>query len=274
MPDYRKVSVHCHTTFCDGKFTPEQMAAAACAQGLELLGLSGHSHTDCDASCCMTAEGTEAYRAELARLKAAYKGRLDILCGLEWDQFSDDDPHRYDYWIGSVHYLCGPRTGRYYAVDNTAQELRECIDTEFDGDGLAAAEAYFRSVAETAARRPTILGHFDLIKKLNADSALFDENAPRYRAAALAALEAAAENGCVLEVNTGGVYRGYRQDFYPADWQLTAWQKMGGQVTITADAHTTESLTFGFEKAAQQVRAAGFAAVQVLTAEGFVPQEL
>ncbi len=63
---------------------------------------------------------------------------------------------------------------------------------------------------------PDILAHIDLIKKLNAAGEFFDEESPRYKAAALKALNTAKEHGCLLEVNTGGVYRGYRKDFYPA----------------------------------------------------------
>ena len=45
MADYRKSSVHCHSTLCDGKNTLQEMAGAACAQGLTTLGFSGHSYT-------------------------------------------------------------------------------------------------------------------------------------------------------------------------------------------------------------------------------------
>ena len=199
---------------------------------------------------------------------------MDILCGIEWDQFSDDKLAGYDYWIGSVHYLHGAHTGKYYEIDFRKQDLRSCIDEDFGGDGLAAAEAYFRAVAEVAARRPDILGHIDLIKKLNRDGDFFDEEAPRYRAAALGALEAARDAACLLEVNTGAVFRGYRDDFYPSDWLLRQWAGMGGKVIITADAHSTDGLTFGYEQAAAQVKAAGFGSVQVLTAAGFETQEI
>ena len=80
---------------------------------------------------------------------------------------------------------------------------------------------------------------------------------------------AAKANGCLLEVNTGAVYRGYRKDFFPGQWLLNEWYAMGGSVIITADAHRAEALTFGFEEAAAAVKAAGFDSVQVLTAAGF-----
>ena len=77
-----------------------------------------------------------------------------------------------------------------------------------------------------------------------------------------------------MEVNTGGIYRSYRKDFYPGAWLLGEWNKLGGRVIITADAHDTAALTFGFDEAAAAIKAAGFTALTVLTVNGFEEQEL
>lgn len=274
IPLYRTSTVHCHSTYCDGKATLRQMAEAAIAAGVKTLGISGHSHTADDPHFCMTAAGTEAYRAELAALKAEYAGRLDLLIGLEWDLISTDDPARYDYFVGSAHYLFGRRTGQFGYADYSHADLRAFLDAEYDGDGLAACEDYFANVAAVAKKKPTVLGHFDLIKKSNGDGSLFDEQHPRYLAAARAALAACAEAGVVLEINTGGAARGYRPDFYPSQWILREWRQMGGEVVLTADAHATQHLTFMFDEAAAWARQAGFTRVQVLTKDGFVPCEI
>ena len=39
-----RFSYHTHTTFCDGKNTPMEMAEAALRQGLTALGFSGPLH--------------------------------------------------------------------------------------------------------------------------------------------------------------------------------------------------------------------------------------
>ena len=239
--------------------------------GLQTLGFSGHSHTPCDLEYCMTQSRTALYKAQVAKLKERYAGKLDILCGLEWDLFSDDDPTQYDYWIGSTHYVKGPKTGKYYEIDWREEDLRACIDDDFDGDGLAVAEAYFANVAKVAEKKPTILGHFDLIKKINGDGKFFDENDPRYTAAANAALMTAARNRCVLEVNTSAVYRGFRKDFFPSDAILKEWLVLSGNVVITADAHDTKALTFGFEAVAAKLKELGYTKVQVLGKDGFTP---
>ena len=274
MADYKKSSVHCHSTMCDGKNTLQDMASAACAQGLTTLGFTGHSYTQRDREYCMSPSRTAQYKATIAKLKAEYKGKVDILCGIEWDILSEDKRTGYDYWIGSAHHLYGKNTGKYYEIDFRPQDLWDCINDDFDADPLAAVEAYFAEVEKVAAIKPDILAHIDLIKKLNAKGEFFDEESPRYKAAALKALQAAKDNDCLLEVNTGGVYRGYRKDFYPGPWLLGEWQKMGGKVIITSDSHDIASLTYGFDEAAAAIKAAGFTSVEVLTGHGFETQEL
>ena len=272
--EYKLSSVHVHSKLCDGKNTLDELAVTAWKAGLKTLGFSGHSHTPCDIEYCMTRSRTALYRAQVAKLKERYAGKMDILCGLEWDLNSDDDPAAYDYTIGSAHYVRGPKTGRYYEIDFRPADLAACIQDDFDGDGLAVVEAYFRNVEQVVAHKPTILGHFDLIKKINGGNKFFDEDAPRYQAAAGAALEAAAAAGVVMEVNTSGVYRGYRKDFFPSEALLRRWRELGGEVVITADAHEAMALTFGYEEAAAQLKDLGYDHVQVLGKDGFAPCEL
>lgn len=272
--EYLRSSVHVHSKHCDGKNTLEEVAVTAWRGGLATLGFSGHSHTPCDLEYCMTKSRTALYKAQIAKLKERYAGQLDILCGLEWDLYSDDDPAAYDYWIGSAHYVHGPKTGKYYEIDWREADLAACIRDDFDGDGLAVAEQYFANVEAVAAKRPTILGHMDLIKKINGGNKFFDEGDSRYQKAARRALLAAARNRCVLEVNTSAVYRKFRDEFYPSNALLKEWLALSGNVVITADAHDAKALTFGFEEAAALLKSLGYAKVQVLGKNGFTPCEL
>ncbi len=83
--------LHTHTTYCDGKNTPEEMVKAALDAGLSCIGFSGHGYAPYDLDCCMTIEGSAAYRAEIAALREKYAGRIAILCGVEQDYWSDAD---------------------------------------------------------------------------------------------------------------------------------------------------------------------------------------
>ena len=80
-------NLHTHTTFCDGKHTPEEMIQAALEQGLDSLGFSGHSPL---AGECwvMEAEDVPRYRREILDLREQYAGKLEIFLGLEQDSLS------------------------------------------------------------------------------------------------------------------------------------------------------------------------------------------
>lgn len=85
-----------------------------------------------------------------------------------------------------------------------------------------------------AERKPTILGHLDLVVKLNRGGRFFDEEDPAYRSLALEALHAADPDATLLEINTGAMSRGYRDTPYPAPFLLREWRAMGGRIILTA----------------------------------------
>lgn len=266
---------HTHTTYCDGKASAEEMVRAAIAKGFHCLGFSGHCYTAFDESYAMSKEGTLRYLEEIRKLQREYEGVIDILAGVEWDYYGEIGRHDFDFTIGSVHYIHSPLTGKYYTIDYTAEELECCLKEGFAGDMDAMLSAYFNSVADTAvSRKPTILGHFDLIRKLNRNSRFFDEESPAYLEIALSAVEKAVEAGAVIEVNTGGIYRGYCSTPYPAEPILRRIYSLGGEVIVTSDAHDTESIGFLFEQTQQQLKAIGFQQVQVLRKDGLRAQEI
>lgn len=270
MSTPRLCSVHTHSTFCDGRNTMEDMAAAAFAAGVRHFGVSGHIHTPCpgDVGVCMAADMT-AYRVEALRLRAVYADRMEVLLGIEWDLCSDlAVPDWADYWIGSVHNLRNGTTGAYYSVDWNTEELERCRAELCGGDAAEMVRRYYAAVADVAARRPTILGHIDLVTKLNRDGHLFNETAPAYRAAALEALHAADPAATLLEINTGAVARGYRSTPYPAKFLLEEWRRMGGRIILTADAHTAGGILFGYEQAITLAKSAGFKETTLLTLDG------
>ena len=84
-----KNNLHTHTTFCDGKHSPEEIVLSAIEKGMDTIGFSGHSHVPFDADWTMTPEKTEAYFAEVLRLKQAYADRICILLGIEQDLLSE-----------------------------------------------------------------------------------------------------------------------------------------------------------------------------------------
>lgn len=246
--------LHVHTEFCDGKSTAEEMVRAAIELGCPRIGLSTHAPLSYP-SYGIKAERLPEYRAEIARLKAKYADRIEVLCGLEVDLYSPPVGEGFDYLIGSCHSLSPlGEDGRRTDVDGPLDRLKAAIDTHFGGDAYAACEDYFAGVARLGWMRPDIIGHFDLIRKYNRGGALFDENHPRYLAAARRAVDALLPLGARFEVNTGGIARGYRDTPYPAAPILAYILSHGGRVILTGDAHRPENLCYQFEKWEQYVK--------------------
>ena len=261
-------SVHTHADFCDGKNTLAEMAAAAYDAGVRYYGVSCHSHTPIPADeGAVLPRDMRAYRRAVLELRAEYAGRMEVLLGLEWDSQSDIAPEGFDYWIGSVHYQKGGN-GRFYAADWGEEHFTACRDELFGGDALAVAEGYFREVCRVAAKKPPILGHFDIITQHNEGGRLFDGAAPRYRAAALEALHTADPAVSLLEINTGGVSRGYRTTPYPALFLLREWKAMGGRIILTSDSHSASTIVSGYGQAVELARSAGFERSSILTRSG------
>ncbi len=266
-------STHNHTTLCDGKNTPEEMAEAALAAGFTDFGFSGHSHALFDPGFCIRSE--KEYVRTLRALQKDYEGKLRVAVGLEQDYYAPvENRAALDYIIASVHCFRSD-AGRYYAIDGSARELEMCVNEMFGGDGLAMARAYYALVADHARQaHPEIIGHFDLVKKNNRDGRFFDEDCAEYRDAALAALEACAGTGAVFELNTGGVFRGYREEPYPTGFLLEALREMGARVTVNADAHCAAAICFHFEESLALLRKIGFRTVTVLENGRFVEKSL
>ncbi len=237
---------HVHTLFSDGKNTPEEMVEAALEKGMTAIGFSDHSYAPCDLDCCIAKERMEEYREAITRLKARYKGRIEVYCGIEQEYYSWDLAPGFDYVIGSVHYVM--KDGRYVSVDHTPDRLREGAGALFGGDMMALCEAYYENVGDVARKWDAgIVGHFDLVTKFNEGDALFDTNDPRYVRAWQRAADRLLAAGKRFEINFGAMFRGYRSTPYPARPIRDYLAARGARFILSSDAHQREALCHGFD---------------------------
>jgi len=264
---------HTHTSFCDGKNSPEEMVQAAIEAGFTALGFSGHSPTPFDPNFTGIVD-MEGYIREIRRLKEKYRGKLAIHLGLEVDYYSKVNWRDFDYIIGAVHNIKDEVSGIYYTVDGTAEELEACINNAFGGDALATVEGYYNLVVEVARQKPHILAHFDLIRKLNFRHRFFDEESLEYHNIALSALEEAAKTGCIFEISSGGLYRGYTKEPYPAPFLLRKLAELEAPVIISSDAHDDKSLDFYFNEILFSLSDFGFREITLLGERGFYTKKI
>lgn len=249
---------HTHTVFGDGHNTPEEMIARAKELEFVSLGFSEHAHQSFDKDYCMSAEAESVYVASLRDLQRQEK-TLKIWVGLEVDALSDVPHGPVDYQIGSCHYLPEPFEGVFVGIDGDFSVLQNCLEKRYHGDGLALARDYYACHAQALLhRRPQIAGHFDLLRKYNGSLHMFDTESAAYRRLALSALEKTRQSGAVLEINTGGMARGYLPDPYPQDFLLLAWREMDGEVTLTTDCHDARYLDYAIPQTLSHLQTLGF----------------
>ena len=246
---------HVHTSYCDGKNTPAEMAERAYELGFHTLGFTGHSSDYSGLEICMDAERNAAYRREIYRLRKQYDGSMRILCGLELDYNSDETADGYDYVIGSVHNL--PIDGKYRMIDHTKEDLLSLTECYFDGDFDRLAERYYACAADVLRKtKADIVGHLDLITKFH-DSLQFSESSV-YLRYAYEAVHTLIPYGKPFEINVGAITRGYRKTPYPSDALLREIHACGGSIIFTGDCHDRRYLGKCFDVAVEAAKRCGF----------------
>lgn len=245
---------HTHSTFCDGKNTPEEIVLTALDKGFLSIGFSGHGYTDFDLRYCM--QDTQSYISEIRRLREKYKNEIQIYVGVEEDAFSLVDRRQFDYIIGSSHYFYS--NGQYFPIDSGYDYFKRCLEL-FQYDSVSLAEHYYSSFCKyIMKRKPDIIGHFDLITKFDEiEESRFLKNS-EYNKIAEKFIEIAARSVCVFEVNTGGISRGICKTPYPRENLLYVLRKLDAPIMISSDSHSKETIDFGFEEVKQYLRDIGF----------------
>ena len=266
-------NLHTHSTFCDGKDTPEQVIKKAIEKGFSSIGFSGHSYMSYSEYYANRKDVTEEYKNEIRLLKEKYKGTIDIYLGLEVDMYSAPDMTGYDYLIGSCHYF---KFGDgYVAFDRSLERVKDVINEHFGGDGMKYAKEYYRQYSTLPEYGNfDILAHYDLITKHCDAQTLFDEDSNEYKGYVTESLEALAGKVPFFEVNTGAISRNYRKTPYPAPFIVKEMKRLGFGAVITSDCHDADYLDCNFEEARQLLVSCGYTERYILTDSGFKAVEI
>lgn len=239
--------LHTHTVFSDGKNTAEEMVLSAISRGLKVIGISDHSHTSYDTSYCIKKQDIEKYIAEINALKEKYKGKIEVRLGIEQDFYGTESTAPYDYVIGSCHYLY--IDGNYIDIDYKLEFLTDTANRYFGGDIYCVLEKYYENMENIVERTGAdIIGHFDLISKLNEKTPFFDTKNPRYQKAWKKAADKLLKTGAVFEINTGGISRGYTTKPYPESDIYNYLSRNNAKFIYSSDAHCVNDIAFMFDK--------------------------
>lgn len=248
---------HVHSNFCDGKNSPWELCSSAAKKGMCGLGIVFHSYTDFDESYCIKKEDIPLFFDEIKRLKAEYGGDIKIFGGVEQDLYSGSVPAQADFVIGSCHYV--KLKDKYIPVDENKEILKKATEEYFGGSFLRLCEEYYAQKSTVAKKTGCdFVGHFDLITKFNDGEALFAENSQKYKDFALFAAEEILKNCSVFELNTGAIFRGYKNYPYPSKFILKFLKEKNADIILSGDAHCKDSLCFKFKEAEELLKSLGF----------------
>ena len=283
MSEFKPVfpsNLHGHTTYCDGKNKAEDYILTAIEKNFVSVGLSGHSYTAFDTEPCMSEKGTQEYLKEMRNLKEKYKDKIEVYIGIEADFYTGYDKNTdkemgFDFRIGSVHYIKDKVKDEYYCVDNTPEILAYGIKNYDNGNEKTFIEAYYDNIIEMLHKQsPNIIGHLDLVKKFNKNNKYFDENADWYKNKVEEVLNEIAKTDAIVEINTGGMSRGWTDTPYPSIFILERILEKNIPITLSSDVHSVENIDYYFKESIEIARKVGFKSLKIMKNGKFVDFEI
>ncbi len=247
-----KTDYHMHSTFSDGRSSPEDYIAPALAAGLREIGFSEHLTLFKEpeewnmnpANISAYIDYLESLRKETNEIKIRTGLEVDYIEGKENEINNFISSFPLDYIIGSVHYL-GEKTVDFGPEFYEGRNIDQLFESYF--------ESVFRAVESGLF---DIIGHCDLIRIFGYKPAVDLE--PLYRKLAMTMKK----YDVVFEVNTNGRNRPLA-DFYPDRKYLNIFHEEGVPVCVNSDAHMPARVAQYFDEAYELLRYMGFTEMAV-----------
>ncbi len=247
-----KTDYHIHSSYSDGRSSPEDYIAPALAAGLNEIGFSEHLTLFKDLEDWnMNPINISPYIKHIDNLRNGIKN-IKIKTALEVDFFAGKEneirsflsPLPLDYIIGSVHYL-GEKTVDVGPEFYEGKNIDRLFESYFDSVCVAAEADLF-----------DIIGHCDLIRIYGYKPVTDQE--PLYRKLA----KTMNLHNVAFEVNTNGRNRPLA-DFYPDRKFLHIFREENVAVCVNSDAHMPSRVGQYFEEAYELLRYVGYTEMAV-----------
>lgn len=260
---------HTHCALCDGKMMPEDYVLSAIKKGFASIGFTSHAPVLFKTSWTMKPENLPIYIRIVNNLKEEYKNDIQIYTGLETDFYPGCKDYRnypkIDYTIGAIHFIYDEKNKKFMALDGSVDEFIETLDITFNGDIRSLVETYYNLLGEmVVTHTPNILAHLDVIKKNNMNNRFFNESDLWYRKKIEELLYIIKENKVIVEVNTGGISRGYTTDVYPSSWILKLMKQLDIPLVLNSDAHHPDWIDTYYNNALDIIKNAGYTHERIL----------
>ena len=144
---------------------------------------------------------------------------------------------------------------KIYEIDGQSIRFVTALHEGFKGNQEMLIAYYFRAFCEMIeSTHPNIVGHFDKIKIHN----ILDTDSRFYIQHAENALFRMKEMGCMLEVNTRGIYKKKTTETYPSLELLQIAKDFDIPIVLNSDAHHPRELMACFEIGHEVIKKAGY----------------
>ncbi|MCE5324571.1 histidinol-phosphatase [bacterium] len=245
-------SYHVHTTFSDGQNSVQEMIEAAISLGIDEIGISDHYvlTTGQIFDWSMKLDAIADYFGAIGLAADKFRTKIKVRYGIEADFVPETaqqlgeilQEYQFDYVIGSVHLIDG------VCIDSS-KDYWDALDQSGKNDVIRAYWAMIAKLAKSGLY--DIVGHLDLYKKFGSQPTI------DISADVMTALDAIAEAGIAIELNTSGWHKPIHEQ-YPSAAVLRGCQKRGIPVILTADAHRTDDITCDFDRGRLLLRTIGY----------------
>ena len=269
---------HAHTRYSDGVGAPRDYVERALQEGFSQYGFSDHAPIPLHDMGSMKLAELADYSQTITGLQQQYANRITLYKSLEVDYIPGvmnvQSPHilaaGLDYTVGAVHYVDYLPDGQPWSFQRPNPVFEAGIRTIFGGSARRMVEGYYALVREMVTDYPPdIVAHLDRIKRRNVNGTYWDEYADWYVAAVEDTLDAIAGAGCIMEVNTRGIYLKETSDTYPTDWIVRRAHARGIRLQVNSDAHQAEHISGGFREAYWRLGEIGVEEVYLYDGQGF-----
>ncbi len=262
----KNLCYHSHSFFCDGKNSIDQMVQSAFDKGMAAIGISSHAPLKIENPWSLKLEETDNYYKEIDQAKIKYSNKImvfksleiDFIPGLTYDFDFFRKGGNLDYTIGSIHLVLSPQTNKIWFIDG---EKKQCIDSlqdAFNGNVRMAIEQFYAQTREMILQqKPTIIGHLDKVMMHLTDQGI-DTQSDWYLDQIEQTLNLIKLQGCIVEVNTRGIYRKKHPTTFPSPDILKQMLNREIPIVISTDAHHVDDLTAEYQSTRLNLIQMGF----------------
>lgn len=260
---------HVHTPFCPHGSTDKLEAYIEEALRNNLEGITftehaplPHHFTDPvpDQDSAMRHEDLHLYIEEITALKEKYRGKINILLGLEVDYIEgfEDETKKMLNEVGpllddsilSVHFI--KKDNEYFCIDYSDDYFQEMITHFQTIDKIY--EAYFQTVkksivADLGQYKPKRIGHITLAHKFQArfqPTRSFDGEITEI-------IELISKHQYAIDYNSAGIIKPLCKETYPPEKYVMKAHALNIPIVYGSDAHTAKGLLQGVSEISRNI---------------------